>query len=124
MLASSFSPAELSLLLGKFRGFCDDRVGALLVLCILIDSSWQPYLADILDGVQHFIADVDPAVGVLLSELILTLREAGFLAPTAHGEAPSDGQQRRENVLALLAFLITRSREARSNGSVVPVIRR
>ena len=119
------------MLLGKFRGFCDDRVGALLVLCILIDSSWQPQPADILDGVQHFIADVDPAVGVLLSELILTLRETGFLAPTAHGEAPADGQLRRENVLALLAFLITRSREARSNGSVVrvdaravPVLRR
>ena len=67
-------------------------------LCILIDSSWQPQPADILDGVQHFIADVDAALGVVLSELIL-LREL----------------QRH------LRFSSTRLREVGSNGSVVRV---
>ena len=59
-------------------------------------------------GVQHLIADVDPAVGMLLSELILILGEAGSLTPTAHGEPPQDGQPRRGNVLAL-AFLINQT---------------
>ena len=94
----------------KFRGFRDDRLGAQVVLCILINSSRQPQPADILDGVQHFIADVDPAVCVFLSELILTLGRSRFpLTPTAHGEPPADGQPRKENVLALLAFLINQT---------------
>ena len=67
MPASGFSPAVLIFLLGKLRGFRDDRMSALFVLCILNNSSWQPQHADILDGVQYFIADFDPAVGVLLS---------------------------------------------------------
>ena len=73
--ASGFSPAVLSFLLGKLRGFRDDRLGALFVLCILINSSWQPQLADILDGVQHF-ADVDFADGVLLGESVTPSRGA------------------------------------------------
>ena len=101
--------------------FRNDRLGALFVLRNLIYSSWQPQPANILDGVQHSIADVDPAIGVLPSELVLTLGEAGFLTPTAHGEPPADGQPRSENVLALLAFVSTKPREARLNGSVVRV---
>ena len=88
---------------------------------MILISSWQPQPANILDGVQHSIADVNPAVGVLLSELVLTVGEAGFLIPTAHGEPPADGQPRRKNVLALLPFISTKQREARLNGSVVRV---
>ena len=50
-------------------------LGALFVLRNLINSSWQPQPATIVDGVQNFIADGHPAVGVWLSELILILRK-------------------------------------------------
>ena len=82
------------------------------MLCILINSSWQPQPADILDGVQHFVADVDPADGVLLSESVLTLGKSRFpLSPTAHGEPPADGHSRRENVLALIDLADARNDE-------------
>ena len=71
----------------------------------LINSAWQPQFVAIVDGVQQLTADVHPAVGGWLSELILTLREAGFPLSNAHGEPPADGPPRRESVLALLAFL-------------------
>ena len=87
-----------SFLLGKLRGVRNDRFGALFVLRDLINSSLQPRPAAIVDGVQHLLANVDHAVGVLLSDLILILGEAGFLTPTSHGEPPANGQPRRSVV--------------------------
>ena len=95
---------HVTTLVGLFakQGVRDQRLAALSVLRNLINSSRQPQPAAIVDGVQHLIADVDPAAGVLLSELILILEESGILTPTAHGEPPADGQPRRASVRALL----------------------
>ena len=58
------------------------------------NSSSQPQPAAIINGFQHLIADVHPAIGVWISELILIPGEGGFLAPTTHGDPPTDGQPR------------------------------
>ena len=55
-----------------------------------------------MDGVQHLIAGIDPAVAALLSKLVLRLGETNFPTPTARGVPPAGGQPRRESVLALL----------------------
>ena len=93
------------------QGVRDDRLGALFILRNLINSSRQSQPAAIVGGVQHLIADVDLAVGVLLSELFLILGEAGFLTPTAHGEPPADGNHEEKVFLhcskALCSCLLT-----------------
>ena len=101
------------------QGVRDDRLGALCVLRNLINSAWQPQFVAIVDGVQQLTADVHPAVGGWLSELILTLREAGFLSPT-HMENLQQMAHHEEKVFwPCLHFSLTRSREARSGVSIL-----
>ncbi|CAK0889076.1 unnamed protein product [Prorocentrum cordatum] len=104
VLADTFQKDILAFLLAKVKGSRDDRLGSLLVLRHLIGSSWRPRPAAVIEGIQQLTGDADPAVGLLLSELIVALAAADFLTVSETG-GDEDGP-RLEHVHALLSFLI------------------
>ena len=101
------------------QGVRDDRLGALFEMRDLVNSTWQPQPAAIVDGLQRLIAGVHPAVGVWLSELILILGEGGFLTPAAHGSLQQMANHEEKVFLHCLLFSLTRPRETRSYVSIL-----
>lgn len=131
VLAESFQKQILSFLLQRVRGTRDDRLGALLILRHLIGSTaWRPRPATVVEGIQFLTGDTDPAVGLLLSELIVALAASDFLtaakdhpaaAPPPDGVGAAGGSvgangdsPRPEHVQALLHFVISQTAVAQS----------
>eukprot|EP00927_Polykrikos_kofoidii_P048743 TRINITY_DN42959_c0_g1_i1.p1 TRINITY_DN42959_c0_g1~~TRINITY_DN42959_c0_g1_i1.p1 ORF type:complete len:2015 (-),score=334.00 TRINITY_DN42959_c0_g1_i1:98-5293(-) len=122
VLAEEFPTEVLDFLLAKVKGTRDEKLGSLLVLRHLIGSAnWRPRSAAMIEGAQQLTIDTDPAVGLLLGELVAALAGADFLQDAGYvveGKAvdtDGGGNQNAEDatcvahVHVLLSFLISQT---------------
>lgn len=117
VLADTFQPKTLEFLLTKVKGNRDEKLSSLLVLRHLIGSAgWRPSPAAVIDSLRHLAAtDGDPAVGLLLGELVAALAGADFFQvseSTTNSTRQHSGEEsgvRNQQVHALLSFLINQT---------------
>eukprot|EP00929_Paragymnodinium_shiwhaense_P061271 TRINITY_DN30597_c0_g1_i1.p1 TRINITY_DN30597_c0_g1~~TRINITY_DN30597_c0_g1_i1.p1 ORF type:complete len:1889 (+),score=442.87 TRINITY_DN30597_c0_g1_i1:197-5863(+) len=119
VLAETFRSEVLDFMLAKVKGTRDEKLGALLVLRHLIGgSSWRPKPAAVVEGVQHLTNDSDPAVGLLLGELVAALAGADYfqvpeLGATSNGTTTATDEGgpaiRLDHIHNLLSFLINQT---------------